>query len=90
MICESNPNCVGPDCEGCKNEKSKLDISVQSSDLLCSVLANAISAIYFDDSSDFRSTLWSIVGLINPKAAELLEKDEREAYKIYVESVEGT
>ena len=35
MICKNNPNCVGPDCEGCKNEKSRLDIPVQSSDLLC-------------------------------------------------------
>ena len=41
----------------------------------------AVSAIYFDDSSDYRAALWMVVSLLAPDLAELLEKDERLAWQ---------
>lgn len=43
-------------------------------------LSEAVSAIYFDDSSDYCSALWSVVRAISPKIAELLESNERAAF----------
>ena len=47
-------------------------------------LAEAISAIYFADNSDYLSYLWCVVSAINDDAAQLLEDDEDEAYRKYV------
>jgi hypothetical protein len=47
-------------------------------------ISAAVSALYFDDSSDFLSALWTIVGeLGGQEAVDLLEKDEQSAYKKY-------
>jgi hypothetical protein len=50
-------------------------------------LKEAITAIYFADSSDYLSVLWTIVEILGgEEAAELLEKDESKAYKKYCEN----
>lgn len=41
----------------------------------------AVSAIYFDDSSDYLPALWSVVRLLAPDLARLLETDERTAWQ---------
>jgi hypothetical protein len=41
----------------------------------------AVSAIYFDDSSDYRAALWSVVRLLAPDLAEMLETNERTAWQ---------
>ena len=41
----------------------------------------AVSAIYFCDSSDYLPALWSVVRLLAPDMAEMLEKDERQAWQ---------
>jgi len=49
-------------------------------------LAEAVKAIYFADSSDYESFLWKIVEILGGKeAADMLEQNEHEAYKKYVE-----
>ena len=51
-------------------------------------LAEAVAAIYFNDSSDYGTALWSVVHLLGgEEAATLLEEDEAEAYAQYVESL---
>ena len=44
------------------------------------VLEEAISAIYFDDNSDYSRALWAIIRKIDPEAAKLLLKDASAAY----------
>lgn len=46
-------------------------------------LAEAIAAIWFNDNSDYLSTLWYIVAILDPKAALLLEKNTHAAYDKY-------
>ena len=41
----------------------------------------AVSAIYFADNSDYLPALWSVVRLLAPDMAEMLEKDERQAWQ---------
>jgi hypothetical protein len=41
----------------------------------------AVAAIYFADSSDYKSALWDVVRELDPKMAELLADDESEAYR---------
>lgn len=43
-------------------------------------LHDAVSAIYFDDSSDFGSALWSVVGSLSPELAGILESDPSAAW----------
>jgi hypothetical protein len=45
-----------------------------------SALIAAVSAIYFDDSSDFASALREVVRGLDPEMAELLENDEAAAF----------
>lgn len=40
----------------------------------------AVSAIYFDDGADYLPALWSVVRLLAPDLAELLDKDTRLAW----------
>lgn len=40
-----------------------------------------ISAIYFNDNSDYQGALWDIVRLLDPQAASLLEVNPAEANK---------
>ena len=47
-------------------------------------LKEAISAIYFADSSDYSSYLWQVLRAIDDEAAQLLEDDAAEAYRKYV------
>jgi hypothetical protein len=48
-------------------------------------LREAVTALYFRDSSDFGPALWSIVKRLGgEEAAELLETDEEAAYLKYV------
>lgn len=44
-------------------------------------LREAVNAIYFTDSSDYFSALWSIVRFLSPETADLLAKDERAAFE---------
>jgi len=47
-------------------------------------LHTAISAIYFDDSSDYKSSLLEIVRLLGgDEALHLLEKDPSQAFHVY-------
>lgn len=49
-------------------------------------LADAVAALYFDDSNDYGAALWGIVKKLGGKeAADLLENDERAAYEKYVD-----
>lgn len=41
----------------------------------------AVAAVYFADSSDYRSALWEVVNSLNPELATLLAKDSHKAYK---------
>lgn len=51
-------------------------------------LAEAVKAIYFDDSSDFGSALWKIVLFLGgEEASDLLGYNEKSAYKKYVEGL---
>jgi len=47
---------------------------------IAEALKSAVSAIYFDDSSDYRSSLWDVVRSLNPAIAELLEENPSAAY----------
>jgi protein subunit release factor A len=50
-------------------------------------LREAVTALYFRDSSDFGPALWSIVKRLGgEEAAELLEADEEAAYLKYVKT----
>lgn len=50
------------------------------------VLREAVSVIYFDDSSDYGSALWSIVRIIGGSdLCDLLDANPSEAYKKYVD-----
>lgn len=50
-------------------------------------LATAISALYFDDNSDYSSALWEIVKLLGgQEAVDLLESDAHGAYEKYSET----
>ena len=56
--------------------------------LVKKALAEAVSALYFDDNSDYGTALWKIVEYLGgTDAAELLENDEEAAYKKYVEEI---
>ncbi|MBN1085583.1 hypothetical protein JNO12_12605 [Erwinia aphidicola] len=44
-------------------------------------LREAVNAIYFTDSSDYFSALWSIVRFLSPETADLLAKDECAAFE---------
>lgn len=44
-------------------------------------LNQAVSAIYFADSSGYGPALWGIVRTLDPEMAGLLETDERQAYE---------
>lgn len=44
-------------------------------------LREAVNAIYFTDSSDYFSALWSIVRFLSPETADLFAKDERAAFE---------
>lgn len=48
-------------------------------------LAEAVSAIYFDDNSDYETALWQIITILGGgDAVELLEHNRAEAYLKYV------
>jgi hypothetical protein len=51
-------------------------------DNLDKAVHEAVAAIYLADNSDYLSALWSVVNLIDPKLARLLEKDEKKAYDL--------
>lgn len=44
-------------------------------------LHEAVSAIYFADSSDYLTALWDVVRHLAPPMADLLETNEREAFE---------
>ncbi len=46
------------------------------SDRPSEALKAAVAAIYLADSSDYLSALWSIVRVLSPDMAKLLEQDE--------------
>lgn len=46
---------------------------------LADVLHTATSALYFADNSDYRGALRTVVTTVDPKIAELLDRDERAA-----------
>jgi hypothetical protein len=49
-------------------------------------LREAVKALYFDDSSDYRTALWKIVEYLGgSEACDLLEAEEEKAYEKYVE-----
>jgi len=57
---------------------------VVAADALHQALAEAVSAIYFDDNSDYSKVLWSVVhALGGDEAAALLESDPKAAYDKY-------
>lgn len=54
-------------------------------------LYEAVAAIYFADSSDYITALWSVVRHLEPEMAEKLQKNEAKAYdemhkRVYGES----
>lgn len=51
------------------------------SDRPSEALKAAVAAIYFADSSDYLSALWSTVRALSPDMAKLLEQDESKAYQ---------
>lgn len=44
-------------------------------------LREAVNAIYFNDSSDYLSALWSVVRALSPETADLFARDERAAFE---------
>lgn len=44
-------------------------------------LCEAVNAIYFNDSSDYLSALWSVVRALSPETADLFARDERAAFE---------
>lgn len=43
-------------------------------------LSETVAAIYFNDSTDYLSTLWSVVRALSPETADLLESNEKAAF----------
>jgi hypothetical protein len=79
------PERVG-DGECCCAVKAILDLQGKLDRLLeekKKALHAAVAAIYFDDSADYKTALWSVIGALDPEAAELLEKDEHAAFVRY-------
>ena len=63
---------------GLKEEHKVSEVCIRSA------LSAAIAAIYFDDSSEFRSALWDVVReLGGAQVARLLEEDASGAYDEY-------
>jgi len=49
-------------------------------------LAEAVSALYFDDSSDYEYALWKVVQYLGGQdSVDMLEKDSQKAYETYCE-----
>lgn len=44
----------------------------------------SVAAIYFADSSDYRSALWTVVRVLSPDLYDTLGKDEQSAYELAV------
>lgn len=51
-----------------------------SGEAVAEALSAAVSAIYFDDSSDYLRALWSVVRAIDPAMADLLDRSPYQAY----------
>lgn len=66
--------------DGCRAAMLQAGNSPETPDGSEEALSEAVAAIYFDDSSDYCSALWSVVRAISPKIAELLESNERAAF----------
>lgn len=45
-------------------------------------LRAAVNALYFGDSADYCTALWSVVKAIDESVADLLEEDEAAAFKL--------
>lgn len=52
-------------------------------------LREAVNALYFADSADYGSALWSVVRAIDGSVADLLEEDEGAAFKLLNPDAEG-
>lgn len=44
-------------------------------------LQKAVAALYFADSSDYKTALWDVVRALSPDMAKLLEQDEAKAFQ---------
>lgn len=44
-------------------------------------LQKAVAALYFADSSDYKTALWGVVRALSPDMAKLLEQDEAKAFQ---------
>lgn len=42
----------------------------------------AVSALYFDDSSDFKSSLWAVVQALSPELCVMLDREPSTAWSI--------
>lgn len=62
---------------------------ISSNDLLSAILAEAVAVIYLDDNSDYKSALWTIINLINPRAKRMLQENPRKAYQTFSEQFRG-
>ena len=79
MRCKHNmPEQCCPECDPTKNKRVS-----RTSELTGSVhkaLEEAVSAIYFDDSSDYRTSLMAVVRHLDPEIYDLMVVDRRAAF----------
>lgn len=61
--------------------QARAALGAQPAASVSDALREAVNAIYFTDSSDYFSALWSIVRFLSPETADLLAKDERAAFE---------
>jgi hypothetical protein len=50
-------------------------------------LGYAVRAIYLADSANYAQALYAIIDTLDPKALDLLEEDDRKAYKKYARGI---
>lgn len=69
-----------------KNKETRTQAKAESvlSDLLSSILSEAITVLYLSDNSDYESALWKIIKLISPEAYKMMDEDEEQAFDTYV------
>lgn len=72
---------LGPhDTQGCYAAMLAAAPTPPAGEAVAEALSAAVSAIYFDDSSDYLRALWSVVRAIDPAMADLLERDPKAAF----------
>lgn len=70
-ILDHSPETLG------KTDVSLADVELPEQE----ALKAAVSAIYFDDNSDFKSALWAVVKTLAPNLVEDLAKDPQKVWK---------